>query len=175
MAEIYTEQFVESCFYLWVENGCTFGRDLLDKLPKTEKGNRPNLITLQKWSEDHGWVERADALNAEASLALNKTAIERRVEMYEKHAKIGEELIKMGREFLNKQIENGGIKSENAALRAIELGVSIEEKSVGFADLARKLGDMTNEQLDRELQKLLGTKKDAEFIEGEATDVEPKE
>lgn len=162
MAELYTDKYIDECFYIWYEGGKTFGKEILDKLLPSEKGNIPNTITLQKWSNEYGWIERADALDAQTSIALDNTIINRRVEMYEKHAKMGEELITLGREFLNKL--GRGLKTENAAIRAIELGMDTERKSVGLADYVRKLSDMTPEQLDREIMKMLGQKKDDEFI-----------
>lgn len=171
MAEIYTEQYKELIFYTWIETGDrTFGKLLLDKIPENENGNKPNLISIKKWAEDNGWMERADALDAQTSLEMDRAVIDKRVEMYKKHADVGEELITMGREFLKKQGENGGIKTENAALRALELGMQTERVSVGVADMVRKIGEMTPDQLDRELQKLLGQKQEDEFIQGEVTE-----
>lgn len=170
MAE-YTDKYVEECFYAWYDGGKGFGKSILDKLPENENGHKPNVMTLQRWADENGWIERADALDAKVSLEMDKEIIDKRVEMYKKHAEVGEELIKEGMDFLKKQTENGGIKTENAALRALELGMQTERVSVGVADMVRKIGEMTPDQLDRELQKLLGQKKDDEFIiEGQISD-----
>lgn len=175
MAEIYTEKYKEQLFYAWYETGDrAFGTLLLEKIPANENGSKPNLISIKKWADENGWIERADALDAQTSLEMDKVVIDKRVEMYKKHAEVGEELITMGRDFLKKQGENGGLKTENAAIRAIELGMSTERVSVGVADMVRKIGEMTPDQLDNELRKLLGQKKEDEFIQGEVTE-EPKE
>ena len=163
----YTEKYVDQCFYVWFEGDRTVGNALIDKLPESEEGKKPGIFTVKRWVEEKGWIERADALDAEVSVAVEKSVIQKRVEMYEKHASVANELITMGRDFLNKQKETGGIKTENAALRAIELGIQVERVSVGVSDMVRKIGELTPEQLDNELRKLLGEKKDSEFIEGE--------
>lgn len=177
MAENYTEKYKEDLFYAWYETGDkSFGTSLLDKIPANENGSKPNLISIKKWSEENGWIERADALDAQVSVAQDNLVINRRIAMYEKHEEVGEELITMGRDFLKKLGEGGGLKTENAAIRAIELGMETERKSVGVADYVRRLSDMTPDQLDMELQKLLGQKKDDEFIiDGETKEMEPKE
>lgn len=176
MAE-YTDQYIDQCFYAWYDNGKTTGKTLLDKLPKSDSGNTPGLMTIKKWADEYNWIARADALDGEISLALDKTVIQKRVEMYEKHADLAGELIDMARDFLSKQVEGGGLKTENAALRALELGIDVERKSVGVSDMVRKIGEMTPDQLDNELRKLLGQKTESEFIiEGETKeeDTEPK-
>ena len=167
MAEIYTEQYKESLFYVWVETGDrTFGKSLLDRIPTNENGSKPNLISIKKWAEEGGWEERADALDAQASLRLDELVIDKRVKMYERLAEIGTFEAEEGFKYLKEH----GIKKEETALRAISDGANLMKEVVGVADMVRKIGEMTPEQLDRELQKLLGVKKDDEFIQGEVTE-----
>lgn len=164
----YTEQYVERIFFLWHDGDRVINNAFIEKLPETEEGKKPGLFTVRRWVEERGWIERADALDAEISVAIEKTVIQQRVEMYEKHAKVGEELIGMARTFLQKQVDGGGLKTENAALRALELGMDTERKSVGISDAIRRIAEMTPDQLDNELRKLLGQKQENEFtIEGE--------
>jgi hypothetical protein len=163
----YSEKYIDQCFYTWFDGDRTVGNALIDKLPENEEGKKPGIFTVKRWVEEKGWVERADALDAEVSIQVEKSVIQKRVEMYEKHAKLADELITMGREFLQKQVDGGGLKTENAALRAIELGFQTERVSVGVSDMVRKIGEMTPDQLDNELRKLLGQKQENEFIEGE--------
>jgi hypothetical protein len=163
----YSEKFIDQCFYVYYDSDRTVGNALIDKLPENEEGKKPGIFTVKRWVEEKGWIERADALDAEVSIQVEKSVIQKRVEMYEKHAKLADELITMGREFLQKQVDGGGLKTENAALRAIELGFQTERVSVGVSDMVRKIGEMTPDQLDNELRKLLGQKQENEFIEGE--------
>lgn len=172
MAEIYSDSYIDQCFYIWYESGKSYSKDLVDKLPKTDRGNSPSILTLQKWGSEYGWLERADALDGQLSVAMDNSIINRRVAMYEKHAEVGKDLIERASKFFE---EHGGIKTENAALRAMELGMETERKSVGVADYVRKLSEMTPDQLDRELANLLGPKKEEEFIiDGETKEEEPK-
>ena len=175
MAEIYTDRFKEQVFYSWYSTGDrSFGKFLLENLPENENGNKPNLITIQKWSEENGWIERADALDAVASVKLDEQAVDKRVKMFERLAEVGEFEVEEGFKYLKEH----GIKKEETALRAISDGADLQKSAVGMADLINKMKSMTPEQLDRELAKLLGQKQENEFteiVEGETKDMEPKD
>lgn len=168
MAELYTDPYIEQCFYVWYENGKVFGKSLLDKLPKTEKNNVPSIITIQKWADDYGWVERADALDAEVSVRQDELVIDKRLKMYERLAEIGEFEAEEGFKYLKEH----GIKKEETALRAISDGSDLMQKSVGVAEAIKQISSMTPDQLDKAIQKLLGQKQESEFIQGEVTEEE---
>jgi len=72
--------------------------------------------------------------------------------MYKRHAQIGQDMVEMGMRFL----EENGIKKEETALRAIIEGVDIQRQAIGLAEALAKISTMDNDQLTKELQKLLG-------------------
>src|SRR5688572_18419771 len=109
----FSETYIEEIFYLWFENNCQSGTKFLNEI-HDEEGRKPSLITINDWVQKYGWTERADALSATISKELDLKIIDRRVKMYEQHAKIGEELIKKGKAFLNSDEEGKGISSDNA-------------------------------------------------------------
>jgi len=166
----YTEKYIDQCFYIWYDGDRAVGNGLIDRLPETDDGKKPGVFTVKRWVEEKGWIERADALDATVSVRIEEEVIDKRVAMYKRHAEIGEFEVEAGFEYLKAH----GIKKEETALRAITDGTELQRKSVGVEDVLRKISSMTPDQLDNELRKLLGQKKDDEFIvDGETTESNP--
>ena len=163
----YSEEYMEIVFYQWYDGGRKLTNTFINSLPKDDKGRVPGKFTITEWSETRGWYERADALDAEVSRALDIAVIDRRKAMYEKQVQIANELVDKGMEFLNEK----GITSDASAIRAIDLGLSTQRTSTGMAEAYVKISKMSDEQLTASLTKLIGGKKqdsvDAEIIEDE--------
>ena len=156
----FTEDYIEKCFYAWYESG---KRIIIDKLPDNEDRGKPIRTTVENWITSYGWVERADALDAEASSILDKEAIEKRRLMFIEAVEVSDELIKKGRDFLTDR----GIQTSADAIRAIDLGLTTKLRSVGAAEMYDKISKMSNEQLSKELQKLIGKKDESVDAETE--------
>lgn len=152
----YTEQYIEKVFYLWYDGGRKESNAFVNLLPKNEEGITPSKFTIIKWKSTRGWVERADALDAEASRAIDNTVIAERVEMYKKQKIVADQLINKGMKFLNEK----GIQSDASAIRAIDLGFATQRVSTGIAEAYAKYAKMSDEQLSATLVKLLGKKDD---------------
>lgn len=152
MGEHYTDQYIDQVFYLWYEGGKKLSNDLINLLPPSPDGNKPSKATVGSWIPDHGWEERADALDAEVSRSIEEKIIVKRTEMWERQAKLADELIDIGMDFL----KDKGIKNDASAIRAIDLGMSTQRISTGMAEAMVRIGKMNDEQLTSELQKLLG-------------------
>jgi len=169
MAELFSDPYKEQVFFLWHEGGRKISNKFTNTLPE-ENGNKPSPKTIEKWRDGYGWIQRAEVLDSEISQHLQENIINKRVEMYEEHVKVANALIQKGKEFL----ESHDLKDSSDALKAIALGIEIERNSVGQADIGRKVLKMTNEQLEKELLKLIGQTPpgDDEFIEVEAEEVD---
>lgn len=163
----YTDAYIDSVFYLWYEMGKKVGSGFLHALPATTEGKIVSRATIMGWLDNRGWRERADALDAEASRALDVLVIDRRKKMYEEQVRVADELVAKGMEFLNDK----GIQTDASAIRAIDLGLATQRSAIGMAELHVKISKMSDEQMDKELQRLLGRKEDdsvdAEVIEEE--------
>jgi hypothetical protein len=168
MPSHYTDEYIEQAFYVWFNNNKCGSHKLIGLLPKTEEGNSPSRMVAERWIHEHGWVERADALDAEVSRKLDDEVINKRMEMYKEHAKVGKMLVDKGREYLVSR----GLKDSSDAIRAITSGVEIEQASVGKAEAWQKISTMTNEQLDKELSRLTGKTQKKEFEFDVDADVE---
>ncbi len=164
-SETYSEQYIEACFYAWYNAGCpqlrtktgttpTFGTRIIKVLPETEDGRKPNIITVRSWMEKYGWIERADALNAEASIQMDKQVVEKRIATLKSLAEAGETLLKKGLEYLNSA--NPFSENPSAAVRAIIAGAEMRFKYEGGADRLTEIMKMSDKQLEAEARRLLG-------------------
>ena len=161
----YTEEYIESVFYLWVQGGKKLGNPFLNSLPELPDKKTVSRATLNHWIESRGWKERADAIEAEASRAMDELFIDRRKKMYEEQVKVADELVLKGMEFLNAK----GIQTDASAIRAIDLGLATQRSSIGMAEAYAKISKMSDDQIDREISRLLGKAPDdavdAEILE----------
>jgi len=150
--QTFSEDYKDQVFSHWFENGRIVNFSLMEKLPEYVDGRKPSEDTIRNWVGQLHWDERANALSGQISRALDNTIIGRRVEMYKKHAEIGQDMVEMGMNFL----KENGIKSDQSALRAVVEGVEIQRQSLGLAEALQKIYTMDDNQLTKELQKLLG-------------------
>ncbi|KKQ34910.1 MAG: hypothetical protein US52_C0042G0006 [candidate division WS6 bacterium GW2011_GWA2_37_6] len=171
----YSEDYVEQIFYIWYEHGKTTGSTFSALVPTSEDGRKPSSITIKDWMTTRGWIERADALDAEVARALDNTMIDKRKKMYEEQVEVADELLKLGRDFLKKN-EFGGLKTGAEALRAIDLGLATKRISVGAPEAYDKISKMSDEQIAKELRNLLGKPKvdEDDIIEATISDTESK-
>ena len=167
MAETYSDQYKEQTFILWYDGNRKISNKFANSLPEDEQGQRPTFKTIEKWRDEFGWMQRADALDGELSRKLQDEVINKRIKMYEEHVEVSNSLIAKGKDYL----ENHPIDDMADALKAISLGVEIQRVSVGQIELGQKILRMSDEQLNREIYKLMGK---SDELEDEIIDV-PKE
>jgi len=174
----YNDQYREACFYTWYNNGRSAlgsvkGNNVVKLMPPDpETGEKPQKATIQRWMKLDGWVQHADALDAEVSIKLDQEAIENRIVILRQLAEDGKSLKEKGLGYLNSSPEPFK-DNPSAAVRAIVAGSEMEFKYAGQADMLANVAGMTNKQLDKELNRLLGkTEYDAD---AEVEDVEESE
>lgn len=170
MSDRFSDPYKEQTFFLWYEGGRRVGNPFINSLPADESGNVPTHRTLEIWRDTFGWVSRAEELDAELSKKLQDEVIDKRVKMYEHHIEVSNALIEKGEVYLREH----PLDSASDALKAIDLGIEIQKASVGQVELGRKILTMSDDQLERELLKLVGKSKEPvdEFIDAEAKEVE---
>lgn len=175
---VYNDKYREACFYVWYDNGRPHlksknGTHVLKLMPPDEEGKKPGFPTISRWMNEDGWIQHADALDAEVSLKLDQDAIENRVKTLRELAENGRTLKQKGLDYL-KNNDDPFKENPSAAVRAIVAGSEMEFKYAGQADLLANVAGMSNKQLDKELARLLG-RSENEIIEGESEDVEESE
>jgi hypothetical protein len=124
---------------------------------------------------DSDWYSRADDLDAQASLVLEREAVEKRVETLRKLAEYGEKLAAAGMSYIEK---NSQPFADNvaSAVRAIVSGSEMIFKYAGAADRLAAINQMSDKQIEREILALLGKEQeDDDEIEVESTEIVPTE
>lgn len=178
----YDEEYIEACFFAWYRAGSPgmtrgdgkptiSGRRLLKFIPPTKDGRKPSASNLEYWSRNYGWIERAEALNAQVSARLENEVIEERVITLRELAEQGKKLAKAGLDFILNS-DDPFKDNPSAAVRAIVSGSEMRFKYAGQADMLAAISQMNDKQIEREILMLLGKESgDENTIEVSAEDV----
>jgi hypothetical protein len=170
----YSTAYKDNAFYLWYRNSRPSMVELQKILPLDENGRKPHANVVTGWKSAFNWNMWADSLDAKVSDQLDMAVVEERVQMYKKHAEMGQQMADKGMEYLN--AEGKGLDSDSAAIRAIVEGINIEGKNRGLADALSRVFSMSEKEIDVELKKMLTTKGgDDGIIDLESSDVEEVE
>jgi hypothetical protein len=170
----FSDNYREACFYSWYNNGrpkigtVKWAEILKSMPPDPLTGERPKSQTVRKWMEEDGWEMRADALDAEVSLQLDREAIQKRVETLRELAEDGRFLKEQGKKFLM-ETEDPFKGSPAAAVRAIVAGAEMQMRFTGQAEMLSRIAGMSDKELDRLLARLV-SKAEGEIIDGDEID-----
>jgi hypothetical protein len=139
-------------------------KQLTFHLEPDENGNVPNYHTLAKWKKDNDWVERADEMDENASIQIQKKLIDDKRKMLEKHIQISEDMQDKALEYL----EEYGLETAHQAIRLLELGIKVEKESVGLPSLLKEVSELEDSDLTSRIAKLLeGSEIDIEELEAD--------
>jgi hypothetical protein len=164
----YPLEYIDACFVAWYRAGApslnisdedvTVGsRRVMQSIPPID-GRKPNIVTVGRWAVKYGWRERADILDAQVSIKLEKEVVEERVKILRKLAKAGESLLDKGLDYIEKN-STPFADNPSAAVRAVVAGAQMIAQYAGAADRLSAIGGMSDKQLEREILNLLGTEK----------------
>ena len=144
--------YIEECFLIWYKHGRPAMTEILKFIPPEElSGDIPRYQTIGIWAKNFAWHERADVLDAEVSRLVEIQAINEKVAMLQRQAKLGEMLQDKGKEYFDTHV----IDNDRTALGAIKTGVEIERNARGIPDALLKIAEMRDEELGDVVSKLL--------------------
>jgi hypothetical protein len=146
----YGQELHDQAFYLWYKLNKP-GNIALAKLMKEKFGTVPSVVTLNKWKSLDNWEQHADTLDGISDNAMDKEVIQQRAALIRRQAEVGNDLIKMGMEYLTEH----GIDNSADAIRAIGKGAELQEKELGWAAIFAELANASQEDLDRKLKKFM--------------------
>ena len=144
--------YIEECFLIWYKHGRPAMAEVIKFIPPEElSGDTVRYQTLNVWAKHFAWYERADVLDAEVSRLVEIQAINEKVQMLQRQAKLGEMLQDKGKEYFDTHV----IDNDRTALGAIKTGVEIERNARGIPDALMKIAEMRDEELGDVVSKLL--------------------
>ena len=144
----YSESYKELCFQAWYASGRPAGKSLVSFLPVDEFGRKPQPAKVAGWRDIGGWHGRADELDRQGSKEMETYAIEKKVEMFKRHADVARQLTEKGLDWLGTHEPD---KSADA-IRLVVEGIRIEKESVGVPDALLKIAAMN----DQEITEVIG-------------------
>ncbi len=164
--EAFDKEYRETCFYSWYSAGCP--KVIRNAIPEAKDGRKPTSTTLMKWLRDDGWRQRADAMDAEMSITVDREIIERKKQDYLQMSETGRELLKTAMDYLKEE----GFDTASAAVRAIAVGSEMVSKYSRAAEMVDAVLGKTDKQIEKEIYRLLGknTMDESEIVENGATE-----
>lgn len=178
----YDDIYIETCFRAWYDAGCpklrtgngtvpVGGKQVMKVFPPAPDGRKPTFMTIRNWMERFDWQARADALDAEVSVRLDREAIEKRVSVLRDLADTGKTLMDKGVEYILKN-DNPFQDNPSAAVRAIISGAEMQFKFASQADKLAIIANMSDKQIEKEILRLLGKpNNDDETVDAELEDI----
>lgn len=144
-------------------------------IPPAPDGRIPTFMTIRNWMERFGWRQRADALDAEVSIRLDREAIENRISILRQLAETGETLMNKGVNYILTE-DNPFKDNPSAAVRAIVAGSEMQFKYAAQADKLAAIAQMSDKQIESEIMRLLGKpNNDEDMVDAELEEVNDPE
>lgn len=163
----FTEEYIEQCFNVWYSLNQPNNLELLqENLPENPDGKKPGVALLRQYKNNHGWIERADALNAKAIEKVEHHLIDMKSDMLKRQAESAFKIAKLAEDYL---IENG-FDTAASAVSALKWAQEEERTVRGVSDMMIKISKMTPDELMAEAAKLL--KRNSEVIDVPAEEIE---
>ena len=148
----FTTDYINAVYYIWYSMGRPTTAALMPYLNEDQFGQIPKKATVTKWRREQEWDRKADSSDEIVFRQVEKRYIQEKAQMLSKHAEIGRKMQEKGLKFL---VEHD-ITSAHAALRALEIGISIEKESVNLEKLLETVAGMDDAKLMSKVNQLLG-------------------
>ena len=162
----YPDDYKEMVFYAWYRAGhpgmsvgnvlSVRARDFINSLPPAPDGRVPAFTTVLAWIKRNGWRDRAEVLDAEASVTFDREVINERVATIKKLTEGAQSVLDKAIEYF-KDTKSPFSDNPSAAVRAV-IGMSeMVFKYKGAADKLVAISQMTDKQIEAKIMSILGT------------------
>ena len=123
-------------------------------IPKDANGETPNAITLRNWITKNDWITRANSLDIEISQQTDRELVKVRIDMMKRHAEQARVIAETAYNYLIDS--EGGFDSSAAAVNAWVKAVEEEKKSTGLATSLSRVYSLSDDDLKKQLDQLIG-------------------
>jgi len=160
----YTQEYKLKVFKTWYELGKPGGNRLQENIePDAISGAKPSVHVLTNWIIN--FKEQAVFLDSQVAAKLEEQMVAEKVEMLNRHAKLGIDLQDKATKYLDEHETE--LKVPMAVKMLVE-GVRIERESRGIASALDKMLRMTDDDLLKEVMQIV-SKAPVEFEQIEST------
>lgn len=165
----YTDEWVESAFLIWYKAGKPSPEKLQTLLPPPLGSVVPSPNTLKALIKEQ-FVPRALELDTEIAHQLETELIQEKVAMFHRHTEIAVELQNQALEYLRTE----GIKDASTAVKALLSAMDLEKQSRGIDKVLADVGNRSDDQLLKELRKIVSESTSVDFLPLEDTQDAPE-
>jgi len=150
----FSSEYKEQIFYLWYNNGKPPEHKLVLLIPENwDKFHRIPTVNGLKFWIDVEFVPRARILDSLIKEKMDTIIVAEKIEMLKRHANIGKNMQEGALKWLE---ENGNdLMNSSAAVRLLVEGIRIERESVGIPTSLEKIMHLSDEDLQKEVEKIL--------------------
>lgn len=146
----FTEDYKNECFNAWFLAKCPGARSVAEWAPLAPDGRRPSVDTITNWMNDYGWKLRAADLNAKAMAVVNDELVTTKATILKKQF---ENAVALADKALA-QLLADGFDSSNAAVQGYFRATAEQRMALGFSELMQKVGNMTDEELQKKIAEM---------------------
>jgi hypothetical protein len=166
MAGSYDKSYKEMAFQIWYAGNRMAMKGLHIALPEPDTGTKPSKEVLNQWKVHEAWIDRANLLDEEVRLAVERELIATRVEMMKRHAEVAKEMIEMALE----KLRATGFDTSASAVQALKVGFEEEKRSRGAEVSLTRLNEMDDDQLTKAFRQLTGQVTNIDIIDADTAE-----
>jgi len=148
----YTQDYKDAVFYTWYKRGKCTGNTLRGYIEPDVEGNIPHQAILVKWIKED-FQNRAIKLDEIVTLEMDNKVVAEKVEMLQRHAKLGTDMQDMAMVYLIDHPEE--LKPANAIKLLVD-GIKTERESRGLPTIITETLNASDEALFESISKLMG-------------------
>ena len=165
----FSEDYKRKVFLLWYNKGRLPGAKLLPLMELDEQGYKPTKTTLNVWIRNE-FVPHADELDGQVEEQIGAEIVKQKIEMLERHAKLGKDLQDISITRLREIANQEGL-SEAGSLRLLEFAVKLERDSKGIPEMIKKVMNLSDDDLLSKIKEI-ATKSSTLILEQSSNEFE---
>jgi len=153
--------YIDNIFTLWYMAGKPRAATFYRSIPAWEFNNeKPSLLMLRGWMNHDVWLERTEQQDEEVRKILTEQQVLSKVEMFERHAEVGREMQGLSLAWLQTHKDD---LTPGTAVRMLVDGITIEQGAAGIPDALRRMMNMNDEDLIKEIAQSIADTPNADY------------
>jgi hypothetical protein len=148
---MFTPTYIEKAFATWELHNHPNVNALIDMLEVDENGRRPEPATIMSWKTKYGWELRSGAIQVETQKQTDRQLVQVRMDMMKRHADLAKDIENEAWTYLKET----GFDSSASAVSALFKAIDEEKKSTGMGIALAQVFTMSDEDLQKHMNRLL--------------------